>query len=328
MTTVEWEAVPRTDIPRDRWGRPLVIPPGARTKRVAYRRTTTFVGVLEDTSALAQWKARMVALGMGQRPDLVLAAAAADPTDKTTLRDIAEKAAEHAGSSAAATTGTALHALTERIDRGLELGAVPNDYVADLRAYEEATRGIEWLGVETFRVHDDWQVAGTADRIGIYRGRRVVLDIKTGSIEYGVLKMAMQLAMYAHMTPYDVATDRRGEPEGLDPNLGIIIHLPAGEGRCTLHEVDLGKGWGACQLAREVWHWRQTKGIMRPVDAPRTDTWSRSNSPLPPPTWESLIEAADSVEALRNVWQQAAGLGQLTDELRALCVERSKKLSA
>ena len=35
-------------IPRDRWGRPLVIPPGGGKKRVAYRRVTTFVGVLED----------------------------------------------------------------------------------------------------------------------------------------------------------------------------------------------------------------------------------------------------------------------------------------
>ena len=50
------------DIRRDRFGRPLVVPPGGGP-RVAYRRTTTFVGALEDTYALQQWKQRQVAIG-------------------------------------------------------------------------------------------------------------------------------------------------------------------------------------------------------------------------------------------------------------------------
>ena len=34
------------EIPRDRWGRPMVLP-ARGTRRVAYRRTTTFVGCRE-----------------------------------------------------------------------------------------------------------------------------------------------------------------------------------------------------------------------------------------------------------------------------------------
>ena len=63
------------EIPRDQWGRPMILPPKGK-KRVPYRRTTTFVGCLDDMNNLMKWQARQVAYGMGQRDDLVLAAAA------------------------------------------------------------------------------------------------------------------------------------------------------------------------------------------------------------------------------------------------------------
>jgi hypothetical protein len=247
-TTADQFTVP--DIPRDRFGRPLVVPPGGGKKRVAYRRTTTFVGALEDTFALQLWKQRQVAIGMGQRPDLVLAAAATDPADKDKLDEIVRRATEHA--TASATNGTSLHSLTERMDRGQKLGRVPEPYPADLAAYQEATAGIEWIAIEDFRVLDAWLVAGTADRIGRVDGALVVADIKTGSIDYPH-KMAMQLACYAHSLPYDIGTDTRGVAQELDLKHGLISHLPAGEGRCDLYRIDLDKGWQACLLAAQVW---------------------------------------------------------------------------
>lgn len=648
------------EIPRDHWGRPLVLPPQGG-KRVAYRRTTTFVGCLDDTTGLQRWKTRMVALGMGQRKDLTLAAAAANPDDKKTLDDIAEKALEQAQAGAAAMTGTALHSLTERIDRGQELGHVPHEYVEDLKAYEKATAHIEWLDIECFRVHDEWQVAGTADRIGrdTRTGRITIQDIKglaldtklptpdgwttmgqiqvgdqvfdetgspctvilksdtkqigtyivtfdddskvvcdsehiwwtttelerqaakrrgiparprprpiseiiesakykgqsqhvvpvasalqlpevelpaepyalgcwlgdghtnrnvitkedalfdilesdghilgkrwqdprSGSVSRGIVgfhaqlaeagvlghkhipdryqrgsehqrlrllqglmdtdgtwntarnramftsttkelalgveqlllglgvrphvaevqrtgfgktvtaydveftvdafmpfrlarkvakvaaaprknltrarrrvivsvepgadvetacigvdspnnvylcserfipthntgsvdfphKMAMQLAMYADMIPYDIATDTRGvNPDGLDVNDGVIIHLPAGQGRCDLYSIDLRSARGACALARKVWAWRGQKGLTRLLppggeDAPIT------------PTWELLIAAASTVDELRVVWMQAKDSGDLNESLKALCMARSAELGA
>lgn len=311
-----------TEIPRDRWGRPMLIPPGGRrnAKRVAYRRCTTFVGCLDDTYGLMQWKCRQVALGMGQRKDLILASAAADPDDKKTLNEIADKATEHAQASAAATTGTALHSLTERIDRGQELGYVPAEYQADLDAYRKATAALEFSAIETFRVKDDWQVAGTADRIGMWRGRPVIMDIKSGSIDYPA-KIAMQLAMYARMTTYDIATDtRRDDPQRVDPNIGVIIHLPAGKGTCDLYEVDLSAGWGACVIAHQVWRWRATKNLITRVDP---------EAPTPKPaTWESLIANAGSLDRLREIWTRAAELGELTAELKAAATARSKELAA
>jgi hypothetical protein len=318
MTTAEFVNV---EIPRDRFGRPMIIPPGSGKKRVPYRRCTTFVGCLEDTYNLMAWKNRQVALGMGQRKDLVLAAAAARPDDKKTLNEIAEKATEHAQASSAATTGTALHALTERVDRGQELGYVPAEYEADIEAYREATKQIEWLGIETFRVHDEWQVAGTADRVGRFpwSHQPQIFDIKTGSVDFPH-KMAMQLAMYARMTPYDIATDTRmGDPDAIDLNYGVIIHLPAGQGRCDLYEIDIAKGWGACLIARKVWSWRGTRDLTRLITA---------EPPPPVATWESLTANADSIERLREIWGRCVECNQMTDTLKALMVARSAELAA
>lgn len=300
----------------------MILPPGNRAKkRVPYRRTTTFVGCMDDMNGLMKWNARQVALGMGQRADLVLAAAAANPDDKKTLHDIAEKAKEAAKSSAAADIGTALHSFTERLDRGQDPGNVPAEYQADLDAYQAATAGIEWVGIETFRVHDDWQVAGTADRIGRFpwSDRLKIADIKTGSIDYPH-KMAMQLAMYARMTPYDIATDTRGaDPGEIDLNHGVIIHLPAGQGRCDLYEIDIMKGWGACLIARSVWNWRGTKDLTRPMTL---------DKPAPPPTWETLALSAATVDELRLVWTRAGECGDLTTDLKDLLAQRAAALKA
>lgn len=322
MTSPDWQ---NAEIPRDRWGRPMILPPGARknAKRVPYRRTTTYVGCLDDMNGLMKWMSRQVAYGMGQRNDLVLAAAAAKPDDKKTLGDIAEKAKEAAKSSAAADIGTALHAFTERIDRGEEIGAIPAEYKADLEAYKRATAGIEWVGIETFRVMDDLQIAGTADRIGIlpHTNQLVIADIKTGSIDYPH-KMAMQLACYARMTPYDIATDTRvTDPGEIDLNKGIIIHLPAGQGKCDLYEIDIMKGWGAVQIARKVWDWRSTKGLTKLIEDP-------SAPPAQPATWESLALSATTTSELRIIWNRAKELGDLTDDLKALLTQRGNALKA
>jgi hypothetical protein len=317
-----------TEIPRDRYGRPMITQPGS-TKRVPYRRTTTFVGALEDTYNLQKWKMRRVAYGMGQRKDLVLAAAASDPEDKHKLNEIVENALEAAESSAAATTGTALHSLTERIDRGQPLGVIPNEYENDIAAYQAATQNIEWCGIESFRVYDRWQVAGTADRIGKdQHGRIRIYDIKTGSIDYPH-KMAMQLAMYARSLPYDIPTDKRGNPEdALDLNRGVIIHLPAGQGRCDLYEIDIASGWGACLIAHQVWKWRGVKDLTKLFDPDAEQKQSEIERAFAELACARRAANAETLEELREVWNYAKEYGVLTEDFRAFCTERSRELAA
>jgi hypothetical protein len=141
------------------------------------------------------------------------------------------------------------------------------------------TEHIDWLSIESFRVHDAMQVAGTADRIGVnkHTGKVQVYDLKTGTL-HGV-SMSMQLGMYAHMKPYDIATDER-QPieEGLDQGTAVIIHLPVpprddawtedGWPRCDLWELDIAQGYGACNLGHSVFNWRKTKDLLTPMPKP------------------------------------------------------------
>src|SRR5215831_14489249 len=107
-TTDTFDPIPPA-IRRDRWLRPLVVPPGGG-KPVPYTRCTTYVSALEDTYNLSRWQQRMVAIGLAERQDLLLAVAA-HRDDKAHLNELCEKALEAAKGSAPATTGTALHKL-------------------------------------------------------------------------------------------------------------------------------------------------------------------------------------------------------------------------
>ncbi len=306
------------EIERDRYGRPLIVPPSGG-KKVAYRRCTTFVSCLEDTYNLSRWQQRMVALGLADRPDLLLGVAA-HREDKEKLNRLCEDALEAARGHAAATTGTAVHALTEIVDRGAPLPVIPDGAAADLEAYRKATAGIEWLAIEQGIVVDELKVHGTPDRIGrLPDGRVVVLDLKTGSVEFGMHKIAMQMAVYAHgagyvhgyadQAPYRLTGDSWYP---VDQDTAVVIHLPAGTGRCDLLEVDIAAGWEAVHLAAQVWEWRSRKGLSKPLDL-AVDL-------------AGLITLAATPDDLRALY--AAHEAEWTDELTALAKARIDSLAA
>ncbi len=275
---------------RDRYGRPLIKPPGGG-KPVAYTRATTFVGCLEDTFNLSRWQMRMVALGLADRPDLLLSVAA-HRDDKAQLNRICEDAQEAAKAHAAATTGTALHALTEIVDRGEKLPVLPGDAAADLDAYRATTAPLDVVAIEQFGVVDDLKVGGTWDRIVQYRGRHYIGDVKTGSIDWGIAKIAMQLAVYSRATPYDHRTGTRTPfPYEVDQDQALVIHLPAGTATCQLVWVDIAAGWEGVALARQVRAWRTRKGLSSAFTDNVVDV------PLPEPL-SALIAAAPSYAAL------------------------------
>jgi hypothetical protein len=85
-----------------------------------------------------------------------------------------------------------------------------------------------------------------------------ISDLKTGSISYPN-KIAMQLAVYAHGLPYNPATAVRSSWGGVNQDKGIIVHLPAGSGKCELHFVDIKQGWKGIELAMKVRAFRDTK---------------------------------------------------------------------
>lgn len=295
MTTL---TTPAPEISRDRWQRPLVVPPNGG-KAIPYTRCTTYVSCLEDQFGLQKWMMRQVALGLSQRPDLQVAVAA-HRDDKRKLDELCDAAKEAAASSAGATTGTALHSLTEQLDRGQKVPAVlPAGTRASLDAYAEATADLKAIHIEQFCVQDRWQIGGTPDRVVQWNGRRYIADLKTGSIEYGVLKIAMQLAVYARSSTYDIATAERGS-HGADYDRALIIHLPATEdpadAKCELIWVDIKAGWEAVKVARMVREKRKLKfhDLTEPFNAPLV---------VPQPSLEEQIAAAASYAELQALWQ-------------------------
>lgn len=310
------------DLERDRFGRPLVIPPGGG-KKVAYTRCTTYVSCLEDLYNLQRWQQRMVILGLVDRPDLLLSAAA-HREDKTQLNKVAEDAIEAAKAHAAATVGTAIHALTQRIDAGQDIGPVPGEYQRDLDAYAKATAPLTVLHSEQFSVLDDLRIGGTPDRVVEFEGRRYIADIKTGSIDFGIGKICMQLAVYAHSQSYDIQTGRRTPLDGVDTDRGIVIHLPAGTGTCRLVWVDIAAGWEAVHIATQVRAWRSRKGLAEPWDEFQAAALNVADAGLVDPIVAQL-SVATTPEELVAIW--ATHETEWRPEHTALAATRKNQLA-
>jgi len=252
-----------TEVPRDRWKRPLIIPVDGGDP-IAHTRVSTLAKALDDQTQLMMWKQRKTAEGMVRRPDLLTRIAGSiangDPdTDwraKRELNAVCSEAIEAAGASKGSSAGTGLHSLTEAIDRGKEPLYVPEADRVRLNAYREATRGYTALLSEQFVVCDELQVAGSFDRLWMTPDSRVVVgDLKTGKSEKTYpLATATQIAMYANSLRYDPATgERQPIHEHLDKTTGLLIHMPA-TGGCEVIELDLVKGWEAAKVAARVHH--------------------------------------------------------------------------
>lgn len=260
---------PALEIPRDRWGRPLIDPPGGG-KPVGYTRVSTLAKTLDNKEQLMRWKCRQTAVGLSRRTDLV-AMAGAVGDDRGRLDEIVAEAMSAAASSAAANLGTTLHALTEHVDKGTKPDYLPGELIGDLTAYEEAMRPVQVVGIEKFIVNDDIQAAGTFDRLVALPGHGlVVADIKTGQHEpnypHGV---CTQVATYAHGHLYEPGKGRiKYLPDlGVSTDVGLMIWLPAGQSRCELYLLDLQLGWELAQTAARVRDVYKSKPINRLNDA-------------------------------------------------------------
>lgn len=336
------DAVFTNRIPRDRYDRPGILQGNGKSKY--YRRTTKFIAQLEDTYHLEKWAERMVALGMGQREDLVLAAASLTDgeEDKNALDKVAEDAKAHAKSSSKATKGTALHKLCQRLDEGepLEKLSIPEAHKADVAAY------IEWRDrvkvkyelIETMRVNDAFQVAGTPDRTGYIGGKCYILDLKTGDIDWDNTQreIAQQLAMYAHSVPYDPDQEARPgfkngrfpDPASVDQHRAVVIHLPSGEGRCAAYWVDIQKGWEGIMVSKRVWDWRKVSGIFVPFHEdemypPAANHLDALHNNL---TLEEAAMQCNSEEELRALWVKAADMFGIQDGFKIAVQTRLAQL--
>jgi hypothetical protein len=146
--------------------------------------------------------------------------------------------------------------MIEQVNLGQHVNAGP--YEADLAAYRAAIEQMGWTiiadHVECRMVCDDLQMAGTCDMlVADPDGNHYVADLKTSaSVDYGGLGWSAQLASYAHSDLYDPMLNVRLQTPDINKAIGYIVHLPAGQGVCTIHEVDLVKGYAAAELANLI----------------------------------------------------------------------------
>jgi hypothetical protein len=284
------------EAPKDRWGRYLIKTRSG--KETSFPRVTTIAKSLDDEGALTAWKGRMTATGLVQRNDLLVAASAA-LEDRSALDRIVQQAIEAAGASSKANIGTALHSLTQALDLGQQPAILPG-LQTDVNAY---TTGITQHGViidprfvEVLLVNEKYEYAGTADRIARFstRKKKQIFDLKTGSIDYAMNAIAVQMAMYANADYiYDWRTQEHIPMPDIDKTRGVILHLPAGQGTLALYEVDLVAGWEAAQLAMEVRAWRKRKDLHIKVHADTT--------PTPEVAASSDLNRTDTLTRIKNL---------------------------
>lgn len=207
-------------------------------------------------------------LGHGQ---LAAITTAAWSTFKRGLDAIADEAFEVGGGREKAAKGTEIHdlcaiAVKDGIDAVGDMltdGKITPADLADVEAFLGALQKLDAKVVEVERVVviDELKVAGRLDYVlmvklpGMLRSSRVVADLKTGRVDLGAGKIAMQLGMYSDGIGYDLNTHER-EDLKLSRTKALLFHLPAGSGECTVHVVDLGTARRGNKLAGEVRAWR------------------------------------------------------------------------
>lgn len=177
------------------------------------RRVSTLVKKVEtDTYHLDRWNERQVAEGLAIRDDLVTAIKAMGRpvaedgwtrADKNKLNTIVKDAQAAAKQRDGGKLGTAMHDLTERVDRGEPIEDVvrglPAAPAQSLRAYEALRRLNGWRNVEIERTVEceELEVRGSFDRVDLVPGLAALLGPGTCQYESGGI-----LTDHVHYGPF------------------------------------------------------------------------------------------------------------------------------
>lgn len=273
------------EVPRDRRGKPRILPPDKVMPEAApsrdrvlrtYGRPSDFAEVVDDHYNLDRWRERRIVEGLMKERRLQLEYANLGDVEesyetKQAANKVIKKMINAARADEKADEGTGVHALTERLDHGLEIKFIPGDFEGNMADWARLTKDFDIRGIEVFVVEDHYRLAGTFDRMFWYHvpcpncGANLYIgDLKTGKTTWGGLKMGAQLGIYAHGQPYNPSTGERtplglnretGDIEKVCTCRGIIVDIPAGqpEGTGRLRWLNIAQGWNlAVRLAHEI----------------------------------------------------------------------------
>lgn len=218
-----------------------------------WTRVSTLLDTHEDKEGLIHWNARLVAKGIGDRPDLYALAASTRLEDKQALRQLCSQAFDHARGQASANLGTALHNFLERTLEGEKNLHIPDPWRADVAAvlakFQE--HGITVAGghQELVIVRPDLRdgdSSGLAGRTDIFvempneiTGERelVPADYKTGSdpLAYGSWKIEQQIGIYGSAWATWDGEFWRPMPANLRRDKVLMIHILPGTGQVEIY---------------------------------------------------------------------------------------------
>ena len=255
-------------------GSPMVSDPENPEKMLRYSRPSGYGKSLDDEMALTEWRIWKAMTGVAGSPALAAEIVATKDEDRLGKKALREKALDKGTANEAADMGTALHAMTHRMEDPTDVDFQPAEqYVPDLDAYMTClqTYGLVSEMIEVPLVNDDYRAAGTADRIfrltkplvdpdgnTLEMGTLVLGDIKTGKkMDFSLPGYCIQMALYAQGTLYDVVTNRRLPTPPINNEWTILIHLPVGQAKCELLWCSIEIGNYGAWIAHEIKEWRK-----------------------------------------------------------------------
>lgn len=328
--------------PRDRWGRPLLIPRGGtEADRQWYTRASSLADMISDFGFLHRWQMRYLARSMGHHRDLAMLAAAEcyttgfDKGDERENResgrrldDIIERALDRVGIHEKADYGTAVHAWTEPDNDGF----VFEEARADVDSFKQVCedQGIAILGTELFTANDHLRVAGTFDHLCYVPGYGIILTDKKTSSKVHVRDFEVQLCSYAGADLYDWETDQRltledyvarlgWDPAWINRDQALIFWIK--NGKTVLHELDLRRGRAAAE--RAVWIRDVHRSRVGETRAERKIERALADKR----GWLlDAIGAATSAQAMMDLWNDPTNQAVWTEEHTQAAINRKAVL--
>lgn len=248
--------------------------------------------------------------------------------------------------------GSAVHKMTEKYDHGIPFNVIP-EFEADLHEWVRLTRfmrildlpsgdpGIEcFVALDTPRLDQYGQImrdadgepimvrlAGTFDRLVEYIPCDIcglsnyILDLKTSApkgLAFAQRKSGIQLGIYSRSKLYVPWADGLGayryDMPGVCQHRGILVSLPAGTGRGSVHWINVARGF-----QRAVYLIPELKSHQAEQD------WTREFIPIPNLRVE--IDRCTHEDQIRDLWRQYPGdLWKENDN--ALTIYASQRIAA
>lgn len=264
---VRKSAEDRADVPRDQYDRYLVKLPGMEhmpsAPAVPLTRVSTITKALIQKKGINEWRERLILEAVADADSAILAGLkqAKEQGNRKQLKTIGEELFKRGGGKERSQLGTAMHAYTEKRNRGEDPGSIPDEHLPSLAAYDAVLENRVRVMPQFLerRLIAPWSAGGTLDNIVMYRNDLIqpegaeeddpaegewdmrVADLKTGrDLSKGWAEKVIQLWEYANAEWFwDEDQDRWVRPpRELRKDRGLIIHVPM-DGTAALYDVDL-----------------------------------------------------------------------------------------